>query len=71
MKIVVEMSKVEIKILKELEDATGFDKDFIISSLLLEVYSSYKDAKKAKRICEVPAVIWSDKLLKDIAGGRG
>jgi len=66
MKIVVEMSKEEVKILKELEDATGFDKDFIISSLLLEVYSGYKCAKKAKRIEEVPAVILSNKLLEDI-----
>ena len=66
MKIVVEMSKVEVRILQELEDATGFDKDFIISSLLLEVYSGYKCAKKTKRISEVPAVIWSDKLLEDI-----
>ena len=71
MEIVVEMSKVEIRILQELEKATGFDKDFIISSLLLEVYSGYKCAKKAKRIDEMPAVIWSKKLLKDIAGGRG
>ena len=66
MKIVLEMSKVEVKILKELEDATGFDKDFIVSSLLLEVYSGYKCAKKAKRIDEMPAVIWSKKLLEDI-----
>jgi len=66
MKIVVEMSKVEVRILQELEDATGFDKDFIISSLLLEVYSGYKCAKKAKRIDEMPAVIWSKKLLEDI-----
>ena len=66
MKIVVEMSKVEVRILQELEKTTGFDKDFIISSLLLEVYSGYKSAKKAKRIDEVPAVIWSEKLLGDI-----
>ena len=66
MKIVVELSKVEVRILQELEDATGFDKDFIISSLLLEVYSGYKCAKKSKRIDEMPAVILSDKLLGDI-----
>jgi len=66
MEIVVEMSKVEVRILQELEKATGFDKDFIISSLLLEVYSGYKCAKKAKRIDEMPAVIWSKKLLEDI-----
>lgn len=66
MKIVVEMSKEEVKILKELEDATGFDKDFIISSLLLEVYSGYKCAKKAKRIDYLPTVILSNKLLEDV-----
>jgi len=71
MKIVVEMSKVEVRILQELEKATGFDKDFIISSLLLEVYSGFKCAKKAKRIDEMPAVLMSEKLLGDIAGGRG
>lgn len=71
MKVVFEMSKVEVRMLQELEKATGFDKDFIISRLLLEVYSGYKCAKKVKRISEVPAVIWSDKLLEDITGGRG
>lgn len=69
MKIVVKMSKVEVRILQELEDATGFDKDFIISSLLLEVYSGYKCAKKAKRIDEMPAVILSKKLLEDVKKG--
>ena len=71
MKIIVEMSKVEVKILQELEKATGFDKDFIISSLLLEVYSEYKSFKKSKRIDEMPAVLMSEQLLRDIAGGRG
>lgn len=66
MKIVVEMSKVEVRILQELEKATGFDKDFIISSLLLEAYSGYKCAKKAKRIDEIPNVLMSEKLLGDI-----
>lgn len=71
MKVIFEMSKVEVKILQELEDVTGFDKDFIVSSLLLEVYSGYKCFKKSKRIEEMPSVLLSDKLLKDIAGGRG
>lgn len=66
MKIVVEMSKVELKILQELENVTGYDKDFIISNLLFEVYSGYRCAKKAKRIDEVSTAILSDKLLKDI-----
>lgn len=66
MKIVVEMSKVEVKILQELESATGFDKDFIITSLLLEVYSGYKCFKKSKRIDEIPNVLMSEKLLGDI-----
>lgn len=66
MKINFEMSREEVRILKELERVTGYDKDFIISNLLFEVYSSYQCAKKSKRIDEMPAVIMSEKLLKNI-----
>lgn len=66
MKLTFEMTKEEVRILKELERVTGYDKNLIISNLLFEVYYSYKCAKKSKRIDDMLSCMLSDKLLNDI-----
>lgn len=66
MKLTVELSKVEVKILKELETATGLDASSIISNLLWEVHSSYKCSKISKNIDYMPCTLLTNELLEDI-----
>lgn len=66
MKITVEMTREEIRILKELEAASGLKASDIISSLLWEVHSSYKCSKISKSIDYMPVMLLTDKLLEDI-----
>lgn len=66
MKLTVEMTKEEIRILKELETATGLDASSIISNLLWEVHSSYRCSKTSKSIDYMPVTLLTNKLLEDI-----
>ena len=66
MKVTIEMTRKEIRILKELEAVSGLKASDIISSLLWEVHSSYKCSKISKSIDYMPATLLTDKLLKDI-----
>ena len=66
MKVTIEMRNEEIRMLKELSTVSGLGVSAIVSSLLHEVYSSYRCSKISKSIDYMPATLLTDKLLKDI-----
>lgn len=66
MRVNIKVSKKDLVMLQELENASGLDKNSIVSNLIDEVYTSYKCSKISKSIDYMPMALETKKLLEDI-----